>query len=406
MNLKPDIVIIGAGLSGITCAIKCQEYDLDFIILEKIDRPGGRLGSVYEAGYIFDIGFQVFNTSYNITKSFLNLDQLGLRFFKPGALIHSNKKFEIISDPLKDIGQIFNTFFSTIPTLKDKLKILKLKFSLINYSLENDFSEDKETHIFLEDYGFSERIITEFFSPFFAGVFLEKKLKTSSKFFKYVFSKLSTGVASIPLNGMQEIPKNMLRKMDMGKILFGSEVKKIDTDKKIKLKDGQIFEPEKIIFTGTSHSLLNKKELSYNSVKTIYFSTNSKPDNSQYIHIFPQEKYINNIAFLSSISDQYSKNNDNLLSVSVIKSDLSESELISHVKERLKNLYGGNFNFLKYFDIKQATVYQPAKFFDQQSNVALEDNYLFSGDHMVYGSIEGAVISGIRAVDRLLKDFN
>ena len=69
--------------------------------------------------------------------------------------------------------------------------------------IENDLSEDKETRIFLKDYGFSEKIINDFFSPFFAGVFLEKKLSTSSKFFKYVFSKLSKGLASIPNNGMQ-----------------------------------------------------------------------------------------------------------------------------------------------------------------------------------------------------------
>ena len=155
MNLKPDLLIIGAGVSGITCALKCREYDIDFMLIEKDNRAGGRLGSIYEGDYIFDIGFQVFNTSYTITKSFLNLDQLDLRFFKPGALIHQGDCYEIISDPIRDLGQIFNTIFSNIPTFKDKLKILTLKFSLLNYSLENDFSEDKETRTFLVDYGFS-----------------------------------------------------------------------------------------------------------------------------------------------------------------------------------------------------------------------------------------------------------
>ena len=69
MNLKPDVLIVGAGVAGITCALRCQEMGMNFLIIEKNDRVGGRLGSVYEDGYTFDIGFQVFNSSYHETKN-------------------------------------------------------------------------------------------------------------------------------------------------------------------------------------------------------------------------------------------------------------------------------------------------------------------------------------------------
>ena len=85
---------------------------------------------------------------------------------------------------------------------------------MAKYSIEKDKSKDVETLVFLKNYGFSEQIISNFFTPFFAGVFLEKKLQTSSKFFKYVFSKFGSGLASLPLKGMQEIPKNMLRNIN------------------------------------------------------------------------------------------------------------------------------------------------------------------------------------------------
>ena len=117
MHYRPDILIIGAGISGITCAKKCREYNLDYVLLEKSNRIGGRVGSVYEGGYIFDIGFQVFNTSYDLTKSFLDLDQLNLQFFKPGALIYDDEKFNVISDPMRDLGQLFNTLFSRVLTI-------------------------------------------------------------------------------------------------------------------------------------------------------------------------------------------------------------------------------------------------------------------------------------------------
>ena len=80
MNLQPDVLIVGAGVSGITCAIKCQELGLNYALIDKNWRVGGRLGSIYDSGYIFDIGFQVFNTSYKITKQYLDLNQLDLHF--------------------------------------------------------------------------------------------------------------------------------------------------------------------------------------------------------------------------------------------------------------------------------------------------------------------------------------
>ncbi len=407
MNLKPDVLIVGAGVSGITCAIKCQDIGLNYLLIDKNSRAGGRLGSIYDSGYIFDIGFQVFNTSYEITKQYLDLNQLDLHFFKPGSAIYSDKKFTIISDPLRDFGQIFNTLFSKIPSLADKMRILKLKFSLLNYVIEEDKSEDKETIVFLKDYGFSENMISKFFSPFFAGIFLEDKLSTSSKFFKYVFSKFGKGLASLPSNGMQEIPKNMLRIVDQSNVFLNCELDHITKDKKVKLKDGITIIPNKIVFTGNSQKLINKKQVNYNSVKTLYFNSKIIPDFSTYIHIFPQENYINNIAFLTSISKRYSENNDSLLSVSIVKENsISDSQLIRHVKDRLKNIYGGEFNFLKNFNIEQATVNQPAQFFNKEPNLSMNNRYYIAGDNLVHGSIEGATISGIKVAEELKLFFS
>ena len=403
MKFKPDILIIGAGISGISSAIMCERNGLDYIILEKSHRPGGRIGSVYEEGYTFDIGFQVFNTAYHVAKSLMDIDTLNLKYFKPGALIHSGESCEIISDPMRDISQIFTTLFSKIPSFADKLKILKLKNSLLEYSIDNDLSDDKETIAFLKDYGFSDKFINNFFYPFFSGIFLENELITSSKFFKYVFSKFSNGLASIPAKGMQEIPNNMLKKINNDSLLYDREVKEILSQTKVKLSDGQILEAKQIIFTGESQALVKRKNIKYNSVKTLYFSIDALPPSSNYIHLFPNDRLINNIAFLTSISKEYSKKNDHLISVTILEKNVSKSELVKYTHEVLKNFYGGDINFLKYYNIKKATIFQPVGFYHHhQLN---ENNFYFTGDNLAYGSIEGAVLSGIKVVDNLSKSF-
>ena len=122
-----DTVIVGAGPSGLACAIQCQKNNKPFLLIEKNNRVGGRLGSFNENGYIFDLGFQVYNTAYEVTNSLLDMESVNLNYFKPGAVIHDGTDFQIISDPLRDIGQVFGTLLSNISTLGDKIRILKLE---------------------------------------------------------------------------------------------------------------------------------------------------------------------------------------------------------------------------------------------------------------------------------------
>ena len=153
--MKTQSVIIGGGLAGLACASKMQKEKHEFFIIEQSDRLGGRVGSIYEDEFIFDIGFQVYNTAYSNTNSLLKVNEIDLKFFKPGARIHDGKHFQIISDPLRDISQLFSSLFTSISSFSDKIKILLLKYELSNYSIIDDQTEDISTFEFLINRGFS-----------------------------------------------------------------------------------------------------------------------------------------------------------------------------------------------------------------------------------------------------------
>lgn len=51
-----DVVILGAGITGLTTAHHLKKKGLDFLILEKADRVGGVIHSVTEDGYIYEEG--------------------------------------------------------------------------------------------------------------------------------------------------------------------------------------------------------------------------------------------------------------------------------------------------------------------------------------------------------------
>ena len=397
-----DIIILGAGPAGLACALKCQQLGREYLLIEGSNRIGGRLGSLYEDGYIFDLGFQVYNSAYVNTNRLLDLDELNLKYFKPGAAVHYGNSFQIVSDPLRDISKVFSTIFSNITTVSDKLKILSLKNSLSNYNIEEDKTDDITTLRFLKQYGFSEKMIDNFFIPFFSGIFHEKTLDTSSKFFKYVFSNFNNGLASLPEKGMQVIPEQLMSKIDIERVMMEKTAINLDDGNKVIFDDGDIIKGENIILTGESTTLAEKIKYEYNEVNTIYFTTENEIENGDYIHLFPEDDLINNIAIPSSISSAYSNGHSHLISITILEYDCSDIELIKKIRKRLSNYYGGepgSYDFLRTFSISKATIKQPVGHFERKKIV--KNGLIIAGEQATNGSIEGAIISGLNAADQL-----
>ena len=403
MKQNYDIIIVGAGISGLACAQKCNENSKDFLLIEKSSRIGGRVGSVKSERFIFDLGFQVYNTAYNTMNGLLKNKPEEYLPFMPGAKIMIKDSSTIISDPMRNFSKILNTIFSTAASLSDKIRVLKLKNHLSNYSIELDDSKDMQTIDYLRGYGFSEKIIGNFFNPFFSGIFLEDRLETSSKFFKYVFSNFNSGLAVLPKNGMQEIPNQIFSNIDPSQILLNTQVDKILSGNKLEFSNGSTVVFNSLILTNESCALAGQPSIKYNSVSTAYISSNRSFKDSRYIHLFPQDDLINNIAFVSSVSPNYAPKDKTLLSISILgKNEITGID--KKLKQKMAFYFGGDlsdYTVEKIMKIKKATLNQLPGFYENK--IKQEGNVIFAGDHMFNGSIEGAAISGIKAYERIIK---
>ena len=67
-----DVVIIGAGLAGLSCAVSLKAAGLSVILLEASDAPGGRIRTDEVDGFLLDRGFQVMLTAYPEAQSVLD----------------------------------------------------------------------------------------------------------------------------------------------------------------------------------------------------------------------------------------------------------------------------------------------------------------------------------------------
>ena len=77
---------------------------------------------------------------------------------------------------------------------------------------------------------------------------------------------------------------------------------------------------------------------------------------------------------------------------------------ITLIKKRLSNYFGGNesnYEYVKNFSIKNATIMQNKNFF-QSNSYSSSKSFIIAGGHSIHGSIEGAVLSGIKASEKVL----
>ena len=165
-------------------------------------------------GFRLDRGFQVMLTAYPEASRLLDYHALQLKAFAPGALVWHGGKFHRFADPFRNPIGAAGFLFDPIVPLADKLRVAKLRARVRRGTLEEIFARtERTTRDYLQAVPFSASIIERFFEPFFAGVFLERELVTSSRFFEFLFRMFSLGDAAVPAAGMQQIPLQLAAKL-------------------------------------------------------------------------------------------------------------------------------------------------------------------------------------------------
>jgi protoporphyrinogen oxidase len=397
------IHIIGAGISGLIAAQVLENHGYHPTIIEASSTVGGRVKSDIVNGYILDHGFQVLLTSYPAAKKYLNYKSLNLQKLLPGATLFKNGKAQTIGDPLRSLSLLFPTLLSSVGTLSDKVKILKLNALLKKKKLPVIFqTKEKTTLQYLKDVGFSEEIITDFFKPFFSGIFLETELETSSRMFEFVYKMFGDGLAVLPKNGMQAIPDQLKDNLKNTHFKFNSPVKEVK-DTRLLLEDGSILESNITVIATEASALvsnLKNQKTDWKSCDTLYFEADRKVINRPLIGLITDKNaLVNNIFYHTSVATS-NKTEKELLSVTVVKKhQLNEKDLIDAVLEELHSKCGiSDVTFLKRYRIKKAL----PKLINLQHEISstetkLKSTIFLAGDQLLNASLNAAMIAGERA---------
>ena len=416
-----DVVIIGAGLAGLACARELTKSGLRVRVLEAADAPGGRIRTHVVDGFRLDRGLQVLLTEYPEAKRVMDYDALSLKNFVPGALVRHGGKFHRVADPSREFRKAVNFAFDPVVSLGDKWRLSKLRKESVN-SKEWQFyaMQEETTRVWLRKLGFSPEIMERFFEPFFGGVFLERNLTTSARWFCWLFRMFAIGFAAVPELGMEAIPAQLARGLAQGVLTCNATVRSIE-----KVGKGWIVDagkagrfPAKQVVMAARESEANvllaklrkpgaAPDRVWNKTTTIYYGASEPPVDEAAIVLNGEgaaEGPVNHLAVMNMVSPAYAPPGGHLICANVVgrapESDDAMEALEEDVRAQLRGWFGrqvDRWEVLAGYPIAHALPMQSS--FQAPKPAPTESGIVLCGDYVATASIQGALVSGAKAAE-------
>lgn len=404
--IETDTLVIGAGLAGLSCAVRLHEAGHNVRVLESSDAVGGRVRTDEVDGFLLDRGFQVYLDAYPQAGKFLDLKSLKLQPFEPGALVWKGGKLRAIMDVFRRPTTLLSSALQPIGSVADKLRVAKLRFMLIRKPIDEIWaSPDQSTAAYLRNFGFSKPMIDHFFRSFYGGIFLEDQLLTSSRIFEFTFKMFTLGSATLPAHGMQAIPAQLANRLPEGAIHFNSTVASVD-GKTVSVGGEKIGANHLVIATDgeTAHRLLpGTPRPEWNSTACFYYASDQPPIDRPLIALKGDRRgLVNNVCVPSKVSPAYAPAGQSLVCASVLGDRPADARLESDVRRELRDWFGhgvSSWRLLRMGTIRKALPVAPP---GHGTTRAPTPPVYLCGDFTTSGSIEGAIISGLEAADQIL----
>lgn len=387
-----------------SAALELTAAGVEVTVLEAGDEVGGRVRTDVVDGVRFDRGFQIMLPAYPELER-LDLGPFPLRHLRSGVFVHDNGRHDLLADPRTGSSAWDGMLRQHVLGARDLAALAAFSArDALGPARPLLTAPDRTTRDELRSLGVTERAVEAVFRPFLSGVFLERDLKTSSRFFHLVWRSFARGGAAVPALGMGELPKALAAKLPEGTVQLETSVRAVH-DNGVDLDDGGHVTADAVVVAtdgATAARLLpGLAEPRWNSVTTWYLRPPRSPLRDGCLVVDANGGPVVNTAVMSEVSRPYSPNAP--LVQATVLGEASEKDIRVH----LDRLYGADtsrWEVLRRYEIAQALPSMDAPHRLRQSVRAGERRYV-CGDHRDTSSIQGALHSGRRAVHAVLADL-
>lgn len=405
--MKP-VIVVGAGLAGLTCARTLKRNRIPFLVIDADDRIGGRLKTDVVGDYHLDRGYQVYFTAYPKAKDQLDEDKLKLRRFERGAtIIWDGDRHSISPD------QPLQFALSGFLGMRDKMRLGKWT-SDVQWLDQSDIDEmpDRSAEEYLRDEGFSDDFIDRFARPFFGGIFLDRSLSVSCRQLAFVWKAINEGETAVPANGIEEIPKQIGASFGHDVLRLGTKVAEILKEdgvvRGVKLEGGETIEADQVVLACDAQNAAVLSglaiDLEYRDSITLYFTTPEPPAKPGWLVLNGNTRGMTNHVVAMP-------NHGDLMAATILGTrPETDEQLAEIVKAELRIWFPDHdvegWKFLRGYRSAKAQMTQPPGFRDRlpRNDSGIPGLY-FAGEFTTNSSIDGAIQSGVACAELILSQL-
>jgi phytoene dehydrogenase-like protein len=409
-----DVVIVGAGLAGLTCAQDLTRAGIECLMLEASDGVGGRVRTDAIDGFLLDRGFQILLTAYPQVQQRLDLDALGIARFEPGAIVRRDGRMHRVSDPLRRPLQAPRTLATPIATFSDKLRAGRLLIDVCTHPVPELLRRpDQTTSQRLARAGFSARFIEAFWQPLFTGIQLDPDLEVSSRRFETILRMLATGSTGVPREGIGAIPRQIASTLPEDAVRLVVRVAQVQAGSVV-TEDGKHHRARAVVVATdgpTAHHLLgdNVADPGSRAVACCWYTTPQPPLRGAVLMLDGDRSGpAKNVVVMSEVSPSYAPAGSALVAAAVPGPAALDPTITVRVGDQLARWFGSSTRDWEHLRTDVIPYGQP----DQRpplhpkQRVALGEGLFVCGDHRDTASIQGAMFSGERTAAAVLRHLH
>ncbi|MBP7805836.1 MAG: FAD-dependent oxidoreductase, partial [Candidatus Planktophila sp.] len=206
------VIVIGAGLAGLSAAITLESEGASVTVLESSDRPGGRVTSDVIDGFVCDRGFQLINANYPEIKRIGIIKEIDFVSASSAIEVARNESRIRIGDPRAAFLSVFNLQTGSI---LEKIRLIQY---LLRKKPAASVGEELKNSGLGKTY---ERVLR----PFLTGVFLADPLLVNSEYGRTAIKYFVTGNSGLPIGGVKTFSEALANRVS--DVRYGVQVNSI-----------------------------------------------------------------------------------------------------------------------------------------------------------------------------------
>ncbi|MFJ6082140.1 NAD(P)/FAD-dependent oxidoreductase [Streptomyces sp. NPDC092369] len=254
---QADVVIVGAGVAGLSAAHRLSSAGVTTAVLEAAPYVGGRMSTEKVDGFRLDRIGQLLSTACPELRLTPGLDALVLRPFTPGVLLHSDgRRYQagaqmsargargalhavraLASAPAKSTPRSSSPLGTAIDQARLSTSLARLTGLPVHRLLSRPELPAAQA---LAARGVPARTVDGFLRPLLAALLCDPELTTSSRCADLALRSFAAGRLCLPEGGAETLPDLLARTLPSGTVHTGVRVTSIATNTVTTAEHGEI----------------------------------------------------------------------------------------------------------------------------------------------------------------------